>query len=64
MFTPDGRPLLGWMPGQRNHFAAAGFLAGISMSGGFGQLIAEWIVDGAPHRDLSSCDVLRFGSWA
>lgn len=64
VFTPDGRPLIGWMPGQRNHFVAAGFLAGISMSGGFGQLMAEWIVDGAPHRDVSSCDVLRFGDWA
>ena len=64
VFTPDVHPLLGWMPGQKNHFVAAGFLAGIAMSGGFGQLIAEWIVDGAPHRDLASCDVLRFGDWA
>lgn len=64
VFTPDGRPLIGWMPGQKNHFAAAGFLAGISMSGGFGQLMAEWITQGAPHRDVSSCDVLRFGDWA
>ena len=64
VFTPDGRPLIGWMPNQKNHFAAAGFLAGISMSGGFGQLMAEWIVDGAPHRDVASCDVLRFGDWA
>ncbi|MGP4806358.1 GcvT family protein [Agrobacterium cavarae] len=64
VFSPDQRPLLGWMPHQKNHFCAAGFLAGISMSGGFGQLIAEWIVEGAPHRDLSSCDVLRYGDWA
>ena len=64
VFTPDVRPLLGWMPGQRNHFAAAGFLAGISMSGGFSQLIAEWIVDGAPSRDLGICDVARYGDWA
>jgi len=64
VFTPDGRPLIGWMPEQQNHFAAAGFLAGISMSGGFGQLMAEWITEGAPHRDVSSCDVLRFGDWA
>jgi dimethylglycine dehydrogenase len=63
-FTPDVRPLIGWMPGQRNHFAAAGFLAGISMSGGFGQLIAEWIVDGAPSRDIALCDVSRYGAWA
>lgn len=64
VFTPDGRPLIGWMPGQKNHFSAAGFLAGISMSGGFGQLMAEWITEGAPHRDVASCDVMRFGDWA
>ena len=64
VFTPDGLPLIGWMPNQQNHFSAAGFLAGISMSGGFGQLMAEWIVDGAPHRDVSPCDLLRFGDWA
>ncbi|MFO0997297.1 MAG: FAD-dependent oxidoreductase [Alphaproteobacteria bacterium] len=63
-FTPDVRPLLGWMPGQRNHFAAAGFLAGISMSGGFGRLIVEWITEGAPSRDLAFCDVARYGDWS
>ena len=63
-FTPDTRPLLGWMPEQRNHFAAAGFLAGLAMGGGFGQLIAEWIVEGQPSMDLTNCDVARFGDWA
>ncbi len=63
-FTPDVRPLLGWMPGQRNHFCAAGFLAGISMGGGYGEQIAEWIVEGRPSIDLSDCDVARFGAWA
>ena len=64
VFTPDVRPLVGWMPGQTNHFCAAGFLAGIAMSGGFGQLIGEWLTQGTPSRDLSGCDLARFGDWA
>ena len=64
VFTPDVRPLVGWMPGQKNHFCAAGFLAGIAMSGGFGQLIGEWLTKGTPSRDLSGCDVARYGDWA
>ncbi len=63
-FTPDVQPLLGWMPGQRNHFCAAGWLAGIAMGGGGGRWIAEWLVDGRPSIDLSQCDVARFGDWA
>lgn len=63
-FTPDVRPLLGWMPEQKNHFCAAGWLAGIAMGGGGGRWIAEWLVDGRPSVDLSHCDVARFGDWA
>ncbi len=63
-FTPDVRPLLGWMPGQKNHFCAAGWLAGIAMGGGGGRWIAEWLIEGRPSIDLSSCDVARFGDWA
>jgi len=64
VFSPDGLPLIGPMPDQRNHFVAAGFLAGLNMGGGFGEAIAEWIVTGRTERDLSSCDVGRFGEWA
>ncbi len=63
-FTPDVLPLLGWMPEQRNHFCAAGWLAGIAMGGGGGRWIAEWLVNGQPGVDLSKCDVARFGAWA
>ncbi len=64
VFTPDGRPLVGPMPGQRNHFCAAGFLAGISMGGGYGEVIADWIIDGEAPFDLMSSDIGRFGNWS
>ena len=63
-FTPDGMPLIGPMPGQRNHFCAAGFLAGLNMGAGFGEAIAEWIDAGRTRLDLASCDVGRYGDWA
>ncbi len=63
VFSPDARPLLGPMPGQRNHFCAAAFIAGLNMGGGFGDLIAEWIMTGRTDMDMSSCDVGRFGDW-
>jgi dimethylglycine dehydrogenase len=63
-FTPDVSPLLGWMPSQRNHFVAAGFLAGINMGGGFGKMCAQWMVEGAPEEDMTFADVARYGKWA
>ena len=64
VLLPDGNPLIGPMPGQSNHFAAAAFLAGLNMGGGFGELIAEWIDTKRTVLDLASCDVGRFGDWA
>lgn len=63
-FTPDGLPLIGWMPGQKGHFCAAGFLAGLNMGPGFGEAVAEWVDTGRTRLDLSSCDVARYGDWA
>ncbi len=63
-FTPDVHPLLGWMPGQRGHFVAAGFLAGINMGGGFGKMCAQWITEGETEEDMTFADVARYGKWA
>jgi dimethylglycine dehydrogenase len=63
-FTPDARPLVGPLPGHPTLFVAAGFLAGFSMAGGFGRVIAEWIVEGEPPLDLFDADVTRFGDFA
>jgi dimethylglycine dehydrogenase len=63
-FCADTRPVLGPMPGQRNHFVAAGFLGGITQGGGFGKALAEWLVDGEPELDTFAIDVARFGDFA
>ncbi len=60
-FTPDGEFILG--PSDVEGFwVAAGFCAhGIAGSGGMGQLVAEWIVEGQPGLDTWEMDSRRFG---
>ncbi len=62
--TPDGRPLLGPLPGFSSYFVACGFLNGLSMAGGAGKALAEWIIEGEPPLDLFPLDVARFGAFA
>ncbi len=64
-YTPDGRCLMGWVPGSRDLFVLAGFsIFGIVFGGGAGRYAAEWIVDGRPSDDMWEVDVSRFGPWA
>jgi len=64
-YTPDGRCLMGWVPGVRDYFVLAGFsIFGIVFGGGAGRYAAEWIVDGHPSMDMWEVDVRRFGSYA
>ena len=62
--TPDARPLLGPLPGFANYFVAAGFMNGLSLAGGTGKALAEWIIEGEPPLDLFALDVARFGPYA
>ncbi|MGI9418356.1 MAG: GcvT family protein [Geminicoccaceae bacterium] len=62
--TPDGRPLLGPLPGFTSYFVATGFLNGLSLAGGAGKALAEWIIEGEPPIDLHTLDVARFGAFA
>lgn len=62
-FSPDGRPMIGPMPGVPGFFVACGFLGGIAQGGGIGLAISEWILQGEPERDLHFIDVARFGDW-
>ena len=60
-FTPDNEFILGESE-VRGFFVAAGFCAhGIAGTGGIGQQMARWIVDGEPDLDLWKMDVRRFG---
>ena len=60
--SPDGEPIMGPVPGIENFFVACGFTAGIAASGGAGQALARWVVEGDPGMDLWSFDVRRFGA--
>ena len=64
-YTPDGRCLMGWVPGLPNCFVLAGFsIFGIVFGGGAGGYAAEWLVKGEPSEDMWDLDVRRFGPYA
>jgi 4-methylaminobutanoate oxidase (formaldehyde-forming) len=59
-FTADNMPHLGESPEVRGYFVAAGMNSlGIILSGGVGSLMTSWIVDGAPHEDVTGMAVDR-----
>lgn len=60
-YSADGDFVMGWQPGFDNLMLATGFLYGIAAGGGAGEMIAEWVVDGAPSLDLWPLDLRRFG---
>ncbi len=54
-FTPDGKPLVGPVPGMSGLFVAAGMNSmGIMNSGGVGRTLSEWLTDDMPGRGLGS----------
>jgi 4-methylaminobutanoate oxidase (formaldehyde-forming) len=59
--SADGEPVMGLAPELDNVFVACGFTAGIAASGGAGQAMAGWILEGDPGMDLWAFDVRRFG---
>lgn len=59
-FVPDLNPLVGEVPGLRHLWVACGLNSlGILLGGGIGELLAAWIVDGAPPTDVTELDVAR-----
>ena len=62
-FAPDGNPLVGPVPGTRNYWSACGVMAGFSQGGGVGLMLAQWMIEGEPERDVMAMDVARFGNW-
>jgi glycine cleavage system aminomethyltransferase T/glycine/D-amino acid oxidase-like deaminating enzyme len=64
-YTPDGKCLMGWVPGVRDQFVLAGFsIFGIVFGGGAGRYAAEWLLEGQPSDDMWEVDARRFGPWA
>jgi 4-methylaminobutanoate oxidase (formaldehyde-forming) len=59
--SADGEPIIGKAPELDNFYLACGFTAGIAASGGAGEALAHWIVEGDPGMDLWQFDVRRFG---
>ncbi|HEX4151752.1 MAG TPA: FAD-dependent oxidoreductase [Steroidobacteraceae bacterium] len=64
VFSPDGNPIIGPLPGHDRAFMAAGCMAGFSQGGGIGLAVARWIVEGEPGMDVFAMDVSRFGDFA
>jgi dimethylglycine dehydrogenase len=64
-YTPDGRCLMGPVPGLSNFHVLAGFsIFGIVFGGGAGKYAAEWIAFGQPSDNMWELDVRRFGEYA
>lgn len=61
--TPDGRPILGRVPGLDGLFVASGCcVGGLSLSPAAGRALADLIVDGKSDPDLGPISVERFGA--
>jgi 4-methylaminobutanoate oxidase (formaldehyde-forming) len=61
-YTPDGRYLLGPVPGLDGFLVAGGCCGlGVAGSGGIGSVIAELVTEGASSLDLAPFRVDRFG---
>ncbi len=63
-YTPDHLPTVGPAFGLKNFWLAEGIPFGITLAGGIGWQMAEWIIEGAPSIDMACCDSRRFGDWA
>jgi len=64
VFSPDGNPIIGPLPGRETAFVAAGCMMGLSQSGGIGLAVARWIIEGEPGMDVFAMDVSRYGDFA
>lgn len=58
--SADGDFVMGKSPELDNVFVSNGFIYGIAAAGGAGAVMAEWILEGRPTKDLWPLDVRRF----
>jgi len=64
VFSPDGNPMIGPVPGVKNYWTAVGVMAGFCQAGGVGKTLAEWMIEGEPSVDVWAMDIARFGDFA
>ncbi len=64
IWSPDSAALFGPVPELQNYFCCNGIVPGFSQSGGLGQLLAQWIVEGETDLDMFPWDMARYGEWA
>ncbi|MDC0981605.1 FAD-dependent oxidoreductase [Candidatus Pseudothioglobus singularis] len=64
VFSPDGNPMIGPVPGMKNYWTAVGVMAGFCQAGGVGKTLAEWMIEGEPSIDVWAMDISRFGDFA
>jgi len=63
-YTPDDMPTTGPAFGLRNFWLGEGNPFGVTLAGGIGWQLAEWIVEGEPSIDMWPCDSRRYGVYA
>jgi glycine/D-amino acid oxidase-like deaminating enzyme len=60
--TADGRHIIDRVPGVEGLFVASGCcVGGLSISPAVGEVLADWVISGAPSTDMSSLSLRRFG---
>uniref|UniRef100_A0A7E4ZTD6 DAO domain-containing protein n=1 Tax=Panagrellus redivivus TaxID=6233 RepID=A0A7E4ZTD6_PANRE len=61
-YTPDMFPVLGeYSDSVRGFYVINGFNGkGLPYAGGMGSLLADWIIEGTPNRDVSKVESTRF----
>ena len=64
IWSPDSNVLLGPVPEKQGYFCCNGIIPGFSQSGGMGQMVAQWIIEGEMQYDMFAWDLARFGDWA
>ena len=64
VFSPDGNPMIGPVPGVKNYWVAVGVMAGFSQAGGVGRSLSEWMIEGEPSIDVWAMDIGRLGRCA
>ncbi|MFQ5678730.1 MAG: NAD(P)/FAD-dependent oxidoreductase [Gemmatimonadota bacterium] len=59
--TPDGRPIVGPVPGYPGLFVATGHaMLGLTLAPVTGKLMAEYVLDGSPSMEIGALRVDRF----